>query len=595
MYKSLRFYIAAFLCLWLFHSEAQNTFYKTYSAQKNKTCTVSKHINTDLCQTCVLGDTTEFVNANYAIFKVDTNGEITFSKELLISHAVFVIYSYTNPDGSIIVFCGTTNNDQLEYDDLIIFKMDVNEIIEWSYLYSVDGLPLNITMADNSYYLTGMADKDVNGDLNDILVMRISLDGDLLWAKKFGWEGVEQSYNLFADNKGKITICGNTTSYGAGAYDWVLLSIDSLGNALWSKTYGGISDEQPYYIRQNSQKEFIVAGYSLSYSLDLTSDIYVIKTDSIGNLLWSKTYGGSDNDGLEFNGSASGISDIHKLLCVTTSFGFGSFDILLMELDNSGEIVFAKCYGSSLAEAPQYLIEDAENLYLPGIVVNDSISQSLIKTDLYGNSGCNEMNVVPTITDVVTEVNTVFPEMRTTGTRDTFIVVMKDIFFEKSLICSCDIDVNFTYSMDTLTANFTNNSLNATSYWWDFGDGITSTEYNPVHEYDSSGTYIVSLVGIDAGCLDTVKITITIEPLPSDIIIPNVFTPNGDGNNDLFEIKNLSQLSRTTIYNRWGQIVLDKTNYLNNWDAQDVSGGVYYYVLSLPNGEKKKGFVQVIK
>ncbi len=84
-------------------------------------------------------------------------------------------------------------------------------------------------------------------------------------------------------------------------------------------------------------------------------------------------------------------------------------------------------------------------------------------------------------------------------------------------------------------------------------------------------------------------------PKPQELKIPNVFTPDNDGANDLFFIENLPENSSIVIYNRWGQSILDKNNYVNNWDAHDVSAGIYYFVLSLPNGEKRKGFVQVIK
>ncbi len=80
-----------------------------------------------------------------------------------------------------------------------------------------------------------------------------------------------------------------------------------------------------------------------------------------------------------------------------------------------------------------------------------------------------------------------------------------------------------------------------------------------------------------------------------EIKIPNIFSPDNDGVNEHFTIEYLPVNSSLLIYNRWGQSVLDKKNYTNDWDAHEVSSGVYYYILTLPNNERRTGFVEVIK
>jgi gliding motility-associated-like protein len=79
--------------------------------------------------------------------------------------------------------------------------------------------------------------------------------------------------------------------------------------------------------------------------------------------------------------------------------------------------------------------------------------------------------------------------------------------------------------------------------------------------------------------------------------IPNVFTPypNTPGFNDFFEIKRLPKNSAIIIYDRWGLIVYKSENYLNNWDARELNGDMYYYELSLADTRKYKGFIKVIR
>jgi len=101
-----------------------------------------------------------------------------------------------------------------------------------------------------------------------------------------------------------------------------------------------------------------------------------------------------------------------------------------------------------------------------------------------------------------------------------------------------------------------------------------------------------------AGCSTTDSVVITIcqtEIQIPTIQIPNIITPNNDGKNDAFYIGNLPEQSNLTIFNRWGKTVYHSLNYQNNWEAADVVSGTYYYLLTLPDGTLKKGFLEIIK
>jgi gliding motility-associated-like protein len=85
--------------------------------------------------------------------------------------------------------------------------------------------------------------------------------------------------------------------------------------------------------------------------------------------------------------------------------------------------------------------------------------------------------------------------------------------------------------------------------------------------------------------------------LDEKIIVPNVITPNGDGKDDYFAISGLNYYpnSKLSIYDRWGKEVYTSNNYQNDWNGGGQSDGVYYYLLSLQNGKKYKGYFQIIK
>ena len=153
--------------------------------------------------------------------------------------------------------------------------------------------------------------------------------------------------------------------------------------------------------------------------------------------------------------------------------------------------------------------------------------------------------------------------------------------------------------------SFTDLGNGGTAWYWIFGDGDTSTLQNPVHTFPGAGTYTVTqIVYNQFGCPDTFQIVLDFE---DGIIIPNVFTPDGDGTNDVWYIPN-SGLSafHVDIYDRWGLKVFESTADQIRWDGHSSAGkllsdGTYYYVLTAVlksfNGDKDystKGHVTLL-
>ena len=149
-----------------------------------------------------------------------------------------------------------------------------------------------------------------------------------------------------------------------------------------------------------------------------------------------------------------------------------------------------------------------------------------------------------------------------------------------------------------LQVTFTNLSSGATTYLWDFGDGITSTEANPTHifEYGFSGTVI--LTASSGGCSDTYTLVINAGLLEDHLVItaPNVFTPNGDGLNDCFNVDlggKIKDCSELTIFNRWGnKIFSDEVGAC--WDGNNAGAGTYFYIIKV-NETTFKGSLTLLK
>lgn len=148
---------------------------------------------------------------------------------------------------------------------------------------------------------------------------------------------------------------------------------------------------------------------------------------------------------------------------------------------------------------------------------------------------------------------------------------------------------------------FSDNTPGVAGWYWDFGDGDTSTAQQPVHGYPAAGTYTVTLsVTLATGCSGTMTwvIEVTEELVNLPVTAPNVFTPNGDGRNDALEFTNLLMYSgcRLQVFNRWGSEVFSSSDYRNDWKPAQLSDGVYYYTLFIPAREETlAGFVHLIR
>ena len=147
---------------------------------------------------------------------------------------------------------------------------------------------------------------------------------------------------------------------------------------------------------------------------------------------------------------------------------------------------------------------------------------------------------------------------------------------------------------DTPVLKFTNNSENASEFLWDFGDGNISEEHEPIHQYESSDstvTYNIKLKAGESFCSNTLNVHAT----SVKTFVPNFFSPNGDGKNDVFEITADDEIE-LHIYNRWGKEVFKSENYQNNWQAGNLASAVYFYEIILSDKITTcNGWVQVMR
>jgi len=138
---------------------------------------------------------------------------------------------------------------------------------------------------------------------------------------------------------------------------------------------------------------------------------------------------------------------------------------------------------------------------------------------------------------------------------------------------------------------FKNTSLNALGYSWDFGDGFKSTDPEPSHQYENTGTYRIILEAFKDGCRESASQEIKIE----DILVPNLITFNRDEKNEILQIKGAQPDWGLDIYNRWGLPVFHTDSYKNDWSPEKLEEGSYFFTIRFPNGGHCRNWFQVLK
>lgn len=207
-------------------------------------------------------------------------------------------------------------------------------------LYAEGGRTLCQTN-DGGFLLVGYTFSHGSGDA-DILVIKTTNEGNLVWSKTFGGAATEYGYGCAViDNSYLIT--GYTTSFGAGSKDVYVIKLDADGNEIWSKPYGGFSWDVGTSICTNGDGGYFIGGFTHSFGSG-EEDVYLIKIDADGKEIWSKTYGGARAElaNSVFLNDAGG----YTIGATTGTFGDGNSNFYLIKVDANGNKIWTKSYAS---------------------------------------------------------------------------------------------------------------------------------------------------------------------------------------------------------------------------------------------------------
>ena len=214
---------------------------------------------------------------------------------------------------------------------------------------------------------------------SDIFLIRIDASGNKIWDKTFGGIQKDWGQSVLQTSDGGFIICGATKSYGSGDMDVWLIKTDSNGNKIWDKTFGGSYDDVGYSVKQTSDGGYIIVGSTGSYGRG--GDIWLIKTDTNGNLKWDKTFGGPNQ---EQGRSVKQTNDGGYIIAGYNNLNFSEGNAWLIKVDSLGNWEWDKIFKDIHDGLSVLQTYDGAYIVLCGTHQRQN-PYWLIKVDAYGN------------------------------------------------------------------------------------------------------------------------------------------------------------------------------------------------------------------
>ena len=343
---------------------------------------------------------------DFWLVKLDKDGMLDWQKTYGGSYFDRANAFTHKKDGGYVLTGMTESNDgdvsgNHGSGDVFVVSLSPAGDVEWVLVWGGSGSDegLDVIESINGEILivgmTGSSDGDLAEDpalLNDGFILCLNPTGSIKWHKNYGAEGMDVLSSIIQATDGSLVTAGYSDSEEGdftgnnGSYDAWLMMLNPTGNPIWNKMFGGTECEAISSLVQTSDGNFAAIGsFNESDGDMMTYDFLISRFDLSGNLLWSKQLGGSDFDyGLNI------IESNDKCILVIgrarSSDGdvlknHGNEDVLIVKLNNSGEILWKKPYGGTMDDIGSAILQNSK-----GSIIVAGVTESN-NGDVTGNKG----------------------------------------------------------------------------------------------------------------------------------------------------------------------------------------------------------------
>jgi len=317
------------------------------------------------------------------------------------SQGDFAYDSKSTPDLGFVVVGHSASNDgdisdSLGNGDILVLKLDSVGTIQWSKILggSQGDLARSIDLTYDGGYIIGAVSTSNDGDVTghhgegDYWIIKLDSFGDIEWQRCYGGTDRDELFEIHQTFDSGFIVSGNTDSNDGDVVgqhacsgcttDFWVLKLDSIGNIEWQNCLGGIFDEINSGITQTSDSCYITAGSCFVDNGDVNGnhglfDYWVVKLSNSGTILWQKCIGGSDNDACNsvistIDGGCLVIGESASIDGDVTGH-LGGWDSWLVKLNPNGGIDWEKSYGGPSYETGKVVTQTNDSsIYLASLV-----------------------------------------------------------------------------------------------------------------------------------------------------------------------------------------------------------------------------------
>ena len=324
---------------------------------------------------------------DFWIIKLDSEGDKIWDKTFGGSKCDCAESLIQTTDGGYVV-AGITYSYGAGGADFWIIKLDSDGKKKWDKTYggSDDDYIKSLNQTTDGGYAVAGETLSFGAGGKDVWFIRLDSDGNKIWDKTFGGSKYDYAESLIQTTDGGYAVAGGTESYSVGKSDFWVIKLDNRGNREWDKTFGGSDWDMATALVQTTDGGYAVAGGTFSYG-EGKEDFLIVKLNNKGNKVWDKTFGGSDWD--MATALIQTVDGGYAVAGITESYGAGGKDFWIIKLDNEGNKIWDKTFGESDDDSAWSLIQTTDGRYaVAGITSSKGAGKSdawVIKIDKQGN------------------------------------------------------------------------------------------------------------------------------------------------------------------------------------------------------------------
>jgi len=281
------------------------------------------------------------------------------------------------PDNGYLI-AGATGSFGLDNAQVMVLKTDSNGYVEWQKTYGgpyADQAESMEISQDGNLIIGGFTERV--GKSYQAYALKLTMNGDTIWSQHYGGEFWDFAKKVVALPDGGYALFGQTYSYGNGNGDFYLLRLNSNGDTLWTRTYGGSELESGESMALALDGGFFLAGYTESFGAG-KKDVYVVRTDANGDTMWTMTYGGPEDD---FCHAMVATSDSGFVVAGGTfNNSPGEADFMTIKFDANGTKLWEDIWDGSTDEFWHDVIQnDIGNIILVGYVEDSGFGREDVR------------------------------------------------------------------------------------------------------------------------------------------------------------------------------------------------------------------------